>query len=77
MHNVVIRLSSVGDIVLCGFVTGQLKPVTFITSPAYRELAMALPGVKKSTLPSRGPPSQNSNKNHRFTCKRQIQLDLQ
>ena len=62
MHTVVIRLSSVGDIVLCGFVTGQLKPVTFITSPAYRELALALPGVKKVICPPEDPLPKTATK---------------
>ena len=43
MTTVVIRFSSVGDIVLCASVTQQLAPVVFITKPRYRQLAAALP----------------------------------
>ncbi|MDG1483264.1 MAG: glycosyltransferase family 9 protein [Myxococcota bacterium] len=45
MSTVVIRYSSLGDIVLTGTVTAALAPVTFITHPRYRPLAEALPGV--------------------------------
>ena len=45
MNTVVVRFSSLGDIVLTGAVTGALAPVTYITLPRYRELAAMLPGV--------------------------------
>ena len=45
MSTVVIRYSSLGDIVLTGAVTGALAPVTYITHPRYRALAARLPGV--------------------------------
>ena len=45
MSTVVVRYSSLGDIVLTGAVTAALAPVTFITHPRYRELAAVLPGV--------------------------------
>ncbi|MFT5683004.1 MAG: ADP-heptose:LPS heptosyltransferase [Myxococcota bacterium] len=45
MSTVVIRYSSLGDIVLTGAVTSALAPVTFITHPRYRALVLALPGV--------------------------------
>lgn len=45
MSTVVIRYSSLGDIVLTGAVTAALAPVTFVTHPRYRALAAALPGV--------------------------------
>lgn len=45
MSTVVIRFSSLGDIVLAGTVTGALSPVTFVTHPRYRALAALLPGV--------------------------------
>ena len=51
MTTLVIRFSSVGDIVLCGAVTGALEPVIFVTNPAYRTLAAALPGVVKVICP--------------------------
>lgn len=43
--NLVIRYSSLGDIVLTGAVTGALAPVTYLTAPRFRALAAALPGV--------------------------------
>ena len=51
MKTMVIRLSSVGDIVLSGGITGALDPVIFVTKPAYRSLAKSLPGVKKVLCP--------------------------
>lgn len=43
----VIRLSSMGDVVLCGAVTGGLAPVTFLTRRAWAPLAAMLPGVEE------------------------------
>ena len=51
MKTMVIRFSSVGDIVLCGGITQALAPVIFITKPAYRSLAEALPGVVEVLCP--------------------------
>jgi len=45
MGTLVIRFSSVGDIVLAGAVTRALTPVTFLTLERYAELAALLPGV--------------------------------
>ena len=45
MQTLVIRFSSLGDIVLAGSVTGALAPVTFLTHSRYADLAAALPGV--------------------------------
>jgi heptosyltransferase-2 len=45
MGTLVIRFSSVGDIVLAGTVTRALAPVTFLTLDRYAELAALLPGV--------------------------------
>ncbi len=45
MSALVIRLSSLGDVVLAGAVTGSLAPVTFLTSRRYAAVAAALPGV--------------------------------
>lgn len=45
MSTLVIRLSSMGDVVLCGAVTGGLAPVTFLTRRAWAPLAALLPGV--------------------------------
>jgi ADP-heptose:LPS heptosyltransferase len=45
MKTLVIRLSSLGDVVLAGQVTANLSPVTFLTSRRYVEVAQALQGV--------------------------------
>ena len=45
MSILVIRFSSVGDIVLAGAVTRALGPVSFLTLERYSELAALLPGV--------------------------------
>ena len=45
MSTVVIRFSSLGDIVLAGAVTGALEPVVFLTLERYAEVAQHLPGV--------------------------------
>lgn len=47
MSTLVIRYSSMGDVVLAGAVTQALAPVTFLTHPAWVELAAALPGVER------------------------------
>lgn len=47
MNTLVIRLSSLGDVVLCGAVTGGLAPVSFLTRRAWAEVASALPGVEE------------------------------
>ena len=47
MGSVVLRRSSLGDVVLLGAVTGQLPgPVTLVCDPAWHEVALRLPGVK-------------------------------
>ncbi len=45
MSTLVIRLSSLGDVVLAGAVTGAAAPVSFLTSRRYAAIAAALPGV--------------------------------
>ena len=45
MSTVVIRFSSLGDVVLAGAVTGQLAPVIFVTLERYAQIAENLPGV--------------------------------
>ena len=45
MSTVVIRFSSLGDVVLAGAVTGQLAPVVFVTLERYAQIAAKLPGV--------------------------------
>ncbi|MBN1334851.1 MAG: glycosyltransferase family 9 protein [Deltaproteobacteria bacterium] len=44
---VVVRFSSLGDVVLSGAVTGGLEPVTFVTRARYLEVAARLPGVAR------------------------------
>ncbi len=41
----VVRFSSLGDVVLCGAVTADLGPVIFVTSRAWAPVASRLPGV--------------------------------
>lgn len=43
----VVRFSSLGDVVLCGAVTGALGPVVFVTSQAWEPVARLLPGVER------------------------------
>jgi ADP-heptose:LPS heptosyltransferase len=43
----VVRFSSLGDVVLAGAVTGALAPVTFVTLARYAEVATRLPGVER------------------------------
>ena len=62
MTTLVIRFSSVGDIVLCGAVTGELAPVTFVTKPEYRSLAQALPGVVEVLCPPVDPLPKRADK---------------
>ena len=45
LSTVVVRFSSLGDVVLAGAVTGQLAPVIFVTLERYAEVAENLPGV--------------------------------
>lgn len=45
MSTLVIRFSSVGDIVLAGAITASLGDVVFLTLERYKSLAAALPGV--------------------------------
>jgi heptosyltransferase-2 len=45
MSTVVIRFSSLGDIVLAGAITGPLEPVVFLTLERYADIARKLPGV--------------------------------
>lgn len=47
MQTLVIRFSSLGDVVLAGAVTGALAPVTFLTAPAFADVARRLPGVQE------------------------------
>lgn len=43
----VVRFSSMGDVVLAGAVTGPLAPVSFLTKAAWAPLAARLPGVEQ------------------------------
>ena len=47
MSTLLIRFSSLGDVVLCGAVTAALAPVCFLTRQAYAAIAAALPGVEQ------------------------------
>lgn len=47
MSAVVVRFSSLGDVVLAGSVTGALAPVTFVTLDRYAAVAERLPGVEQ------------------------------
>ncbi len=47
MRTLVIRFSSLGDIVLSGAVTAALGEVEYLTLSRYAELAAALPGVSR------------------------------
>ena len=47
MRTLVIRFSSLGDIVLSGAVTAALGEVEYLTLDRYAELAAALPGVTR------------------------------
>jgi heptosyltransferase-2 len=56
MSTLVIRLSSLGDLVLTGAVTEALHPVCFLTSRRYVEIAAALPGVDEVLAWEDRPP---------------------
>jgi len=45
MSTMVIRFSSLGDIILAGAVTASLEPVVFLTLERYADIARQLPGV--------------------------------
>ena len=47
MSAVVVRFSSLGDVVLAGAVTAGLAPVTFVTHARYAAVAARLPGVER------------------------------
>ncbi len=47
MTTVVVRFSSLGDVVLAGAVTGALAPVVFVTRDRYAAVAGRLPGVAR------------------------------
>lgn len=47
MSTLVIRFSSLGDVVLAGAVTGALAPVSLLTRRAWAEVAALLPGVSR------------------------------
>ncbi|MEC7987164.1 MAG: glycosyltransferase family 9 protein [Myxococcota bacterium] len=59
MPTLVIRFSSLGDIVLCAAITQHLAPVTFVTKERYRELAASLPGVESVCCPPNDPLPSN------------------
>lgn len=55
MNTVVVRFSSLGDIVLSAGITHALAPVTYVTSSAYRSLVETFPGVDSVCVPSEDP----------------------
>lgn len=56
MSTLVIRFSSLGDVVLTGGVTGALGDVEYLTKAAYAPLAEALPGVRRVHVWEQGLP---------------------
>jgi ADP-heptose:LPS heptosyltransferase len=52
MNSIVIRLSSLGDVVLAGAITASMAPVTFITKKQYQPIAARLSGVSKVLSPT-------------------------
>ena len=60
MNPVVIRLSSLGDVVLTGAITKQLRAVTFITQPQYTDIARKLIGVQDVLTPQDPLPNKAS-----------------
>ncbi len=55
MSTLVVRFSSLGDVVLTGAVTGGLAPVSFLTKAAFAPLAARLPGVERVLVWEEGP----------------------
>ncbi|MGC6509804.1 MAG: glycosyltransferase family 9 protein [Myxococcota bacterium] len=62
MSTVVIRLSSLGDIVLSASITQALAPVTYITDSKYREIVSHFPGVDTVCVPTEDPLPTTANK---------------
>ena len=58
MNTIVIRLSSLGDVVLAGSITEKLAPVTFITKKQYHPIAKQLAGVTTVLSPGDTLPTQ-------------------
>ncbi len=56
MTTLVLRWSSLGDVVLAGAVTAGLGEVWFWTKPAWAELAERLPGVQRVLRYGQDPP---------------------
>ena len=55
MSTLVIRCSSLGDVVLAGAVTGALAPVLFLTRAAWAPVAARLPGVERVLVLGQDP----------------------
>jgi ADP-heptose:LPS heptosyltransferase len=53
----VIRLSSLGDVILCGAVTAALGDVAFVTEPRFQGIASRLRGVTRVHAPTDLPPA--------------------
>jgi len=56
VSTLVVRLSSLGDIVLTGSVTATLGDVTFLTRPRWAPVAERLRGVRATVVPGVGLP---------------------
>ena len=55
MSVAVVRLSSLGDVVLASSVTGALQDVTFVTQPRFHDLVRRFPGVTQVAGPDDTP----------------------
>ena len=62
MSTVIIRLSSLGDIVLSAAITQALAPVTYITSAPYKELVRQFPGVDAVCVPAEDPLPKSAHR---------------
>ncbi|MCP4805651.1 MAG: glycosyltransferase family 9 protein [Proteobacteria bacterium] len=51
MTTAVVRLSSLGDVVLAASITQALAPVVFVTKPRYHQLVARFPGVERVVGP--------------------------
>lgn len=67
-----VRLSSLGDVILCGAVTAALGDVAFVTEPRYHGIARKLRGVARVLAPGEALPGgrvvdlQNHLRTRRF-----------
>ena len=57
IRHVVVRYSSLGDVILAASVTGALGDVAFVTEPRYHELVRRFPGVVQALAPDDPVPA--------------------